>query len=579
MFKPSEAIDRPANLASRVQRILPILVWLPGYRRAWLAGDLVAGVTLAAYAIPVSLAYGSLAGVPPEHGIYCYLVGGLAYALFGTSRQLAVGPTSATAMIVGAAVGGMAAGDPARAGSLAALVALGIAIYAGLAWILQLSGLVSFLGDTILTGYKAGAALTIGMSQLPALFGVPGGGDRFPDRVWRLVGQLGETRPIVLVFGLASILALVLGERWLPRRPVALAVVALATLLTSVLALAERGVVTVGTIPTGLPTLTRPSLALADADAVLPLAAACFLLAYVEGVSAARALADKGGGAIDPRQELLALGAANLAASVNQGFPVGGGLSQSAVNESAGARTPLSLVVASLAIGLCLVFLTPLVQNLPTVVLAAIVLVAVRGLVDVPALRQLWHVSRYEFGVALVALVGVLLLGLLQGVMLAVVVSLLMLLAATARPHVAFLGRIPGTSRYSDLDRHHDNEVVPGVLIFRVEAALVYFNVEHVQRTVCERILETQPRLVVCDMSNSPFVDIAGAKMLAALHRELQGRGIQLRIVEAHARIRDLFRAEGLEGEFGHLGRRISLEGVVAEFTQMANSASLHPAD
>ncbi len=553
--------------ATAVAAILPPLDWLPRYEMSWLPKDAVAGVTLAAYAIPVSLAYASLAGLPPQFGIYCYLVGGVGYALFGTSRQLAVGPTSAIAMLVGTTVAGMAGGDSERWAAIAALTALVVAVFGALAWLMRLSGFVSFISETILTGFKAGAALTIAMTQLPKLFGVPGGGDHFFERAWILVGQFGQTNLIVLAMGLAGICLLVLGERFLPGRPVALAVVALAVCAVSVAGLDQQGVAIVGTLPAGLPDLAWPSLRLKDVDGVLPLAAACFLLGFVESVSAARTLAARHGYEINPRQELLGLGAANLLAAFGQGFPIAGGLSQSAVNDKAGARTPLSLVFASLTIGICLVFLTNLLHDLPTVVLAAIVLVAVKGLIDVNALLHLWRVSRFEFTIAIVALVGVLLLGVLKGVLVAVIVSLVVLLAAAARPHVAFLGRIPGTRRYSDSERHQDNEAIPGVVIFRVESSLLYFNVDHVRNCVREKVYATDAlRLVVCDLSSSPYVDVAGADMLAELHRDLQPRGGKLRIVEARSKARDLLRAVGLEDQVGYLGRHISVDQALAEF-------------
>jgi len=222
----------------------------------------------------------------------------------------------------------------------------------------------------------------------------------------------------------------------------------------------------------------------------------------------------------------------------------------------------------------CLLFFTGLLRNLPSVVLAAIVLVAVRGLFNVTALRHLWRVSRLEFGIAMVALVGVLLLGILKGVLLAVIVSVLMLLTTAARPHVAFLGRIPGTRRYSDFERHPDNEPIEHTIIFRVEASLLYFNVDHVRNCVWAKISETDSlRLVVCDLSNSPYVDVAGAAMLSALHKDLATRGIQLRIVEAHARTRDLLRAEGLEEHVGYLGRHMSVEQAIVEFAESAQPA------
>jgi high affinity sulfate transporter 1 len=558
-----------SDSASGWRSLLPPLQWLPGYQGGWLTSDVVAGVTLAAYAVPVSMAYATLAGLPPQHGIYCYLLGGLSYALFGTSRQLAIGPTSAISMLIGVTVAGMAEGDPARWVEIASLTALVVAGLSVLAWLLRLSGLVSFISETILLGFKAGAALTIGLTQLPKLFGVPGGGDNFFERLWTLAGQLGDTNVAVLAIGLAALALLLFGERFLPGRPIALFVVAGAIVVVSLTSLKEHGVATVGALPPGLPDFSLPSLRLRDVDGVLPLSLACFLLAYIEGISAARTLAARHGYAVDPRQELLGLGTANLAVAFGQGYPVAGGLSQSAVNDKAGARTPLALVFASMTLAACLLFLTGLLANLPSVVLASIVLVAVRGLIDLRGLMHLWNVSRLEFRISMVAFVGVLLLGILKGVLVAAIASLLMLLAGAARPHIAFLGRIPGTHRYSDLERHPDNEELPGIVIFRAESSLLYFNAEHVRHVVSRRLdARPQTRLVVCDLSDSPFVDVAGARMLGALHADLAKRDIRMRIVEAHAKTRDLLRKEGLEQRLGYLGRHISVEQAIAESQQ-----------
>jgi high affinity sulfate transporter 1 len=545
---------------------LPLASWFWRYQAEWLTADIVAGATLAAYAIPVSLAYATLAGLPPHFGIYCYLLGGVAYALFGSSRQLAIGPTSAISMLVGSTIAGMAEGDSERWAGIAALTALVVAVLCVLAWLLRLSGLISFISETILIGFKAGAALTIGLTQLPKLFGVPGGGEHFFERLWILAKQLPETNWVVLGFGLAAIALLFTGDKLLPGRPVALGVVVLSIIVMSVTSLAERGVKVVGELPAGLPALKLPSLQLRDVDGVIPLAAACFLLAYIEGISAARTLAAKNCYEVDPRQELLALGAANVAVAFGQGFPVAGGLSQSVVNDKAGARSPLALVIASISLGICLLFLTDLLKNLPNVVLAAVVLVAVRGLIDLSALRRLREISRFEFSISMVALVGVLLLGILKGVLLAAIASLLMLIAAAARPHVAFLGRIPGTQRFSDIERHPDNEVVPGAVIFRVESSLLYFNTDHVRQLVWQKV-ESVPalRLVVCDLSNAPYVDVAGARMLSGLQKDLVARGVRLRLAEAHAQVRDLLRAEGLEERVGYFGRHLSVDQVIAE--------------
>jgi high affinity sulfate transporter 1 len=556
--------------------VFPPAQWLRSYRAQWLSHDAIAGVTLAAYGIPVSLAYASLAGLPPQFGIYCYLVGGLFYALFGSSRQLAIGPTSAISMLVGVTVAGMAQGDPARWASIAALTAVVIAAMCVIAWLFRLSSLVNFISETILLGFKAGAALTIALTQLPKLFGVKGGGEDFFERIVILGGQLPDTNLAVFAFGLAAIALLLLGEKFLPGRPIALFVVVLSIIVLSVTPLIDLGFKVVGAVPQGLPEFRLPGLRVRDVDGVLPLAFACLLLAYVESVSAARALAQKNGYEIDPRQELLGLGAANLAAGFFQAYPVAGGLSQSSVNDKAGAKTPLALVFASITIGLCLMYLTGLLANLPNVVLAAIVLVAVKGLIDIRELRHVWQVSRYEFFVSMVAFAAVLLEGILKGVIVAVLVSMLLLIRRAAHPHVAFLGRNPGTRGYSDIERNPDNETIPGVLIFRAEAALLYFNVEHVREAVWQKIRSTPGplKLVVCDLSISPTVDLAGARMLKTLQAQLQAAEIRLRIVAAHASARDMLHAEGLEERVGYFGRRITVADAIDEFQGVATQAA-----
>src|SRR6516162_1759567 len=407
------------------------------------------------------------ARLPPQVGIYGYLLGGLGYALLGSSRQLAVGPTSAISLMVAASVGAMAEGDAQRYGQIASLAAFTVAGLCLLSWLLRLSVLVTLISDSILVGFKIGAGLTIAMTQLPSLFGVPGGGHNFFERLYLLVGQLGHMQIVVLAVGAIAIALLLMGERLLPGRPVALAVVALAIFLASVLGLPALGVPVTGHIPEGLPTLAGPALLLRDVEGIIPLAGGCLLLAYIEGVSAARTLAAKHGDTLDPRQELLAIGAANLAAAMGHGYPVAGGLSQSVVNDKAGARTPLALVFASTTLALCLLFLTGLLENLPKAVLAAVVLMAVSGLMDFAALLRMWRVSRLDFYAAVIALVAVLALGILQGILLATLASVLLLLVRVSQPHVAFLGRVPGTNRYSDMTRHPENAPLPNVIAFR----------------------------------------------------------------------------------------------------------------
>jgi high affinity sulfate transporter 1 len=534
-------------MTSNETRVFPPAQWLAEYRAAWLRPDIIAGVTLAAYAIPVSLAYAALAGLPPQIGVYGYMLGGIGYALLGSSRQLAVGPTSAISLMIAASVGVLAAGDAVRYAQIASLAAFAVAMLGLIAWIFRLSMLVRLISDSILVGFKAGAGLTIIMTQLPSLFGVAGGGRNFFDRLITLIGQLGGVQWIVLAVGLVAITLLLLGERVLPGRPVGLAVVILSILVATLFGLPALGVPVTGTIPSGLPSFAVPTFGLLDFDESFPLAAGILLLAYVEGVSAARSFAAKHGYALDVRQEFLGLGAANLAVSLGHGYPVAGGLSQSAVNDQAGARTPLALVVCSVTLAICLLFLTGLLTSLPKAVLAAIVFTAVYKLVDVLALLRMWRISRIDFLAAAIALVSVLLLGILQGILLAAIASIALLLARASQPNVAFLARVPGTGRYADSARNPDVEPIAGVIAFRPEASLLYINAETVLDAVMSKVAAVPgTKLVVCGLSSSPFIDLAGAKMLHDLHGELATHGIAFQIVGARGQVRDVLQADGL---------------------------------
>lgn len=560
---PDAIPDGPRGLAAA----LPPLRWLRTYEPRGLGADLVAGITLAAYAIPVSLAYAGLAGLRPEVGLYGYLLGGIGYALFGSSRQLAVGPTSAISLMLGAAVATMAGGDPGRAQAIATLTAIVVAALCIVAWLLRLSTITSFISETILLGFKAGAGLTIASTQLASFFGVAGGGHDFATRVVAIATQLPHLHVATTAVGIAAVALLVAGERWLPGRPIALVVVVLSIAAVGRTELRDAGLAVVGAVPSGLPHVGLPGLRARDVEGIFPLALGCLLLAYIEGVSAARTLADAHGQTIDARQELLGLGGANLLTAFGGGYPVAGGLSQSAVNATAGAKTPLALVFASATLALCLLYLTELVAPLPKAVLAAIVLVAVKGLIDLRALAQLWRISRFELAVAMIALAAVLTLGILQGVLIAAVATILLLLARTANPHVAVLGRIPGTHVFSDCRRHPENERIPGVLIVRVEAALLYFNVDNVRRIIDRYVAREGHglRLVVCDLSSSPAADLAAAHMLQRLGAELAKRGVAFRLAEARAAVRELLRAADLEETVGKIAHGITVVDVLKD--------------
>jgi SulP family sulfate permease len=552
---------KPATL----RNLIPASRWLPGYTLKLFGNDTLAGITLAAYAIPVSLAYATLAGLPPQYGVYGYLIGGLFYALLGSGKQLAIGPTSAISLLIGTTLVSLANGDPQRWIDISSLTALVFAFMSFIAYILRLNSIINFISETVLLGFKAGAAITIGLTQLPKLFGIAGGGTNFTERVSNLIHQLPDTNFVVLIFGVTAIILIFAGEKFLPGKPVTIIVVAISIIVISATTLSASGFKTVGLLPAGLPKIHLPSLNIDDIRSVVPMAFACFLLAYIESVSAAKALAQKNGYEIDAHQELLALGVANLATSLGNGYPVSGGLSQSAVNEEAGAKTPVSLIIASVTIAICLMFLTGLLKNLPTVILASVVLVAIRHLFNIKEFIRLYKVNQFDFIIASLALLSVIIFGILQGVVIAALASLILILRIVSSPHVAFLGRIPGTNRYTDIKRHPDNETLPGVLLFRVEAPLLYFNVANVYQTLWAGIISAGPELkvVIFDLSTSAYIDSSGARLIKRLYLNLEARGITLKVAEAHSEVRDILRFEDIEHLLGHVSRRDSLHEIV----------------
>ena len=544
--------------------IIPALRWIPAYQFKGIGGDLLAGLTLAAFVLPESMAYATLAGLPPYFGIYCCLAGALLFALFTSSKHVAVGPTSSISLMVGTTVAVISGGDPQRWIAVAGLTALCVAVICLIAYLLRLSSLVNFISNSILLGFKAGAALSIMATQLPKLFGVEGGGGNFFTRIQHLAGELGQTNFTVLAFGLVALLAIFVGEHFLPGKPVSLFVVILSILAVSFTGLAQAGLEITGLIPGGLPGISRPSLRMSDVDGVLPLAFACFLMGYIETISAARTFAMKHNYSVNARQELLSLGMANLATAFASGYVVAGGLSQSTVNEKSGAKSPMSLILCSAVLGLILLFFTGLLKNLPEVILAAIVIHAVLGLIRIRELKQLRYMSSLEFTVAMIALLGVLFFGILKGVMLAVIMSLVLLLRRTSAPPVAELGRIGNSEHYSDISRHPDNILIPGILIMRPESSILYFNAESVRDSIVKKIdAEPDTRALIIDLSASPYLDVGGAGMLVNLVRELKAKGIEVSIASSLAQARDMMRKSGMEELTGHISRSVGIQEAV----------------
>ena len=550
-----------------ISDIAPIAGWLPKYHLKLFRPDVIAGVTLASFVLPESMAYASLAGVPAYFGIYCCLAGGLFFAFFTTSKHVAIGPTSSISLMIGSTVAVLSGGDTERWMQIAALTALMVGVICLIAYLLKLSSLVNFISSSILLGFKAGAALSIMSTQFPKLFGVEGGGSNFFSRLAHMGTMLPETNFTVLIFGVAAFLVLLAGDHFLPGKPVSLLVVIASIIIMSFTDLASMGLHITGLIPAGLPDISKPSLRFKDVEGVLELAFACFLMGYIETISAARTFAMKYHYDVNPRQELLSMGFSNFATAFFSGFVVAGGLSQSTVNDKSGAKTPMSLIICSAALAFILLFMTGLLKNLPHVVLAAIVIHAVMGLIKVKELGKLRHLSKLEFVVAMIALVGVLVFGILKGVMLGVIMSLIMMLRKMSTPKVAELGRIGDSNVFSDIKRHPENRITPGLLLLRIESSIMYFNADSIQGDITSLLEKHKDtKMLVLDLSSSPFVDVSGSKMLVDLANKLKRENIALKLAEPLAGVREILRKQHMEEIIGHISRSDSVDALASQF-------------
>ena len=395
--------------------------------------DLVAGLTLFAYLLPAGIGDASLAGLAPEAGLYACLFSGLVFWLFCSSKHTVVTVTSGLSLLIAASVGALSGGDPVRHAALAACLTLMVAAIALMAWLVRAGNAVGFFSETVLVGFKAGLAFYLASTQLPKLFGFKGTQGDFWERSAYFIGHLSDTHRASVLLGVTALAVLIAGKLWMKHRPVAFLVVVGGIVAARLLNLDAQGVALLGEVPRGLPSIGLPAVSRSDLNELVPVALAGFLLAAVETSAIGRMFSQKHGNRFDANRELLAIGAANLVAGLGRGFPVSGGMSQSLVNESAGARTPLSGLIAAVCMLIVTLFASGLLRNLPQPVLAAIVLAAVMSLVNIAALRHIWRFSRSEFVAAMAAFLGVLGSGPVNGVLFGAAISIVLLLRQ-ARP-------------------------------------------------------------------------------------------------------------------------------------------------
>jgi high affinity sulfate transporter 1 len=522
----------------KLARWVPGLATLKSYKASFLPHDLAAGLTLGAVMVPVGLAYGELAGLPLA-GLYGSMLPLIAYALFGSSRLLIVGPDTAMAAIVAVAVAPLALGDAGRLALLAAGLGIMTGVLCLLAGLLRLGFVANFLSKPVIVGFMHGLAVVVAVAQLPKVLGIKAAGETALEQLLNALPQLGGTNPVTLAIGGATFAVILLCRRFLPRVPGAVVALVSSGLAVVLLDLESHGVAVIGRIPTGLPGFSLPLLSLDDFDSLLPVALVAALLSFSDTVVTARGFAARTRERIDADQELLAIGVANLASGLSHGLPISASDSRTAVAEAAGSRTQVTSAVAALVVAAVMLWFAGLLYHLPLAALGGILMVSAWTLCDIGEFVRLWRFRGISLAAALVTLAGVLALGIMEGILIGVVFSLILLLRALAFPPTAVLGRTPDGS-WHDTAHRTDAVPVPGLLVYRFSAPLFFANCS-LFRDRIEALIDMAPqpvRGVVVDGGAIHDVDLMACEMLVELDRELGERGIALAFGNLRDRVR-----------------------------------------
>jgi high affinity sulfate transporter 1 len=536
---------------------MPAHDWLPGlralrdYRRELFASDVVAGLSVAAVAVPIGIAYAQLAGFPAEIGLYSAIFPLIGYAFFGTSKQLIVNPDSAACAIIAATLAPLAAGDPIRYADLSVTLALLVGVLCIVGGLLRLGVLANFLSRPILTGYMNGIALSILVGQLGPLFGFTVAGDGFFRKLASFASHLNETHVVTLATGVGLFIVLRAVKQFAPRVPAPLVVVVLAIAAAYVLDLQQQGVAVVGAVPGGFPTPRLPtSVAPGELGSLAFSACGIVLVSFCSMMPTARGFAAKNGYRIDANQDFIALGVSNLASGLGQGFVVSGADSRTAVGDAAGGKTQVTSLVAAVAIAAVLMFLTAPLAYLPRTALAAIVISAVIGLFDLAPLSGYYRVSRVEFYFSIVATLGVITLGVLPGIAIAVGVALVRLISLAANPHDAVLGIVDdATGGYASDDPSARR--IPGLTIYRFNGPIVFFNADHFKDRVRAVVADSTPSWLLIDATSSLVLDVTGAEAVETLRTELANNGIVLAVARPCGLFLEMLERSGLADRLG----------------------------
>ncbi len=534
-----------------IQRWVPGITMLRSYRRSWLRSDLVAGIVLAAILVPQGMAYAELAGLPAVTGLYTTIACLIGYALFGPSRILVLGPDSSVAPLIFAAIVPLlVTDDPAEAVALAGMMALmvgAIEICLGLG---KLGFVADLLSKEVQVGYMNGLAVTIIVGQLPKLFGFSTDADGFVEECKAFLHGLDQTNTTALAIGLATLAVLLLLPRVAKKIPAVLVAVLGATVITGVFSLAEKGVDTVGALPQGLPSLTFPSVPLDTVGALLAAALGIVLVSLTDTIATSTSFAARRGDEVDPDQEMIGMGAANVFAGLFQGFAISASGSRTAVAEQSGSKSQVTGLAGAAIVALLLLFFPSLLQNLPQPALAAVVITAALSLFNLVILRTYFRMRRSALVISLIASLGVILFGVLEGILIAIVLSILLFFRRGWWPEGEVLGRVPDLDGWHRTDVYPDAQEVDGVIVYRWDAPLFFANAGIFRQEIRKLVRRRNPRWVVLQCEAITDIDVTAADMLDKLDKELNAKGVNVVFVEMHSRIEDLLERYGLFATF-----------------------------
>ena len=536
-----------------ISRFLPGLASLANYDRAWFSHDLVAGLSVAAVAVPIAIAYAQLAGLPPVHGLYASILPLVAYALLGTSRQLILAPDAATCAVVATVVAPLAAGDPSRAISLTAMLTLLTGFFCITAGVARLGFLTNFLARPILMGYLNGIALSIIVGQLGKLFGYSLAPAGFFRMLVEFVSKLGQMHGLTVALGIGTLVLIRVLKRVAPTLPAPLVAVVLGIAASSMFHLGDRGVALLGSIPAGLPALLIPNIGAGDWGPLALGAMGLALISFNSGMVTARGFAVKNRYRLDSNQEFIAFGFADLGAGLMQGFPVSGADSRTAVNDAVGGKSQVTSLVAAGLIILVLLYWTGPLARLPGTVIAAVLISSAFGLFDWKGAFRLRGLSRPEFRLSIAATLGVITLGVLPGVVIAVGLAMLQLLIRASSPHDAVVGRIPQTDEFHDVLDRPEAKPIPGILIYRFDASLIFFNSDCFKSRI--RALTAgaagSVRWFILDAETMPHMDTTGAASLEEVIDEMAEKGIRFVLAQAKSPVRLMLERSELTEKIG----------------------------